>query len=507
MTTQSSFSEMRADFAQFGSRAIEGCGVLKRTSAKPAFMKFEAARIEAGLLPLVAAHFEGLGSLQMAQIVNNCGITMEEFLNGVDYGTGAVLELDGESADFDEFLLKSLKAILIASNLWSRDSVLPEHTVAMIRNCLDKSPRFALAVTLLGREALSFSEYQHDLVARLAEEEVGQEGVVLHSSLLTAFSTHLMVDAWIVDGAYSKGQLCDFLYGSGALDDLTVRNITGQSAFWTNVVYSLSENELCEPLIDLVLSTHPHLALQIVRSFDMEAALRLEGTLRMCDLDTLANSLDCLMKCLERADMGHMLKSVDIMLNFARAGANVHESEDPDENDFIKIMAGFRKAGTPERIFDHIYTGRVDIKDKVSFLGLKVDLTADLMNAQLKTPLDEVTLSQFMHWGFMARYGLIGGARKRKLVTNHLIHMAQAACLFKLQGHEKLLVLRQTYEQLDRCMRDLVQAAGASLDMQSLQAEPAHVRDMLSIWGIDPRVLGINSGKAVDRWIAGDLGL
>lgn len=507
MNTPLSFSEMRSVFLKFGSLAIEDSAGWKRASAKPDYLHFGAARIDYNLLGLVAAHFEGLGSIQMAQIVKNCGITINDFIDGVDFDMGGELEWEGDKADLVEFLRKSLDAILIAGNHWSQDSALPEDFVTRIRESLDQSGRFALAVTLLGKKALSYGAYQQDLLTRLASEEVGQEGAVLDSSLMTAFSAYQMVDAWNVDGPYNNGQLADFLTGSGALESLSINNATGLSAFWTNVVYGLSENELCQPLLELVFRTHPHLALPIVRSIDMEMALKLEGTLGMRDLNTLANSLDCLISCLQKEGLSNVLKPVDVMVNFARAGVNLHEFDDPDENDFIKIMAGFRKAGTPEKVFEHIYKGNVEIKGKISSLGLKIDLTAELMAAQLKTPLPEVPLSHFMQWGFMASYGLIPGACKPSVVTKHLIHMAKAACSFKLPGHEKLLDLRNTYEGVDKSMRDLVGAVGASLDIKALLNEPAQVRDMLSIWGIDPRVLNISCGKAIDRWMAGDLGL
>lgn len=504
MTNQPSFSEMLQAFSRQGSGALDLCKVWQKTNGQPLFAFFEGADFEYNLLPLVAAHFAGFSSVQMAEIVISAELGLESFLMDVGYMIGNELVFDNESTDLIDFLRKALDAFFIANNCWPRQSKLPDGWVTMLRNALDRSGRLALAITLMGRKEVSFASFQREQVALLEAAEVSQGD---ESAFRTAFSTSRMLEAWPEEGICHRGHLADLLEGSGALDTLTIRNVTGQSAFWSNVIYGLSENELFEPLLDHVFSMHPELALPIVRSFDMAVAIKYDGTSGMRDLDTLANSLDCLVRRLEAADLGGVLQPRDIMLNLARAGACLHEADDPDENDFLKIAAGFRKAGEPEKIFNHIFSGRVDIREDISVLAESAQLTTGLVKAHLDTPVDQVPMTYFMQWGFMARYGLVRVDVESALITELLSHMASAALSLKLKGHETMPVLRESYEALDQCMRDLVSSLGQSVETQSLLQQREEVRQMLALWGIDPRLLGVSTGKAMDRWMAGDLGL
>lgn len=504
MNIQPSFSEMLQAFSRHGSGALDLCKTWKKPHGKPLFVHFEGADFDYNLLPLVASHFAGFSSIQMAEVVISAGLGLEAFLSDIRYVIGNELVIDDETTNLVDFLRKALDAFFIANNCWSRQSKLPDGWVTMLCNALDRSGRLALAITLMGRKDVSFASFQREQLALLEAAEVGQGD---EYAFKTAFSTSRMLEAWPEEGLCHRGHLADLLEGSGALDALTLRNASGQSAFWSNVIYGLSENELFEPLLDLVLSTHPELALPIVRSFDMGVAIKYDGTSGMRDLDTLANSLDCLVRRLEAADLGDVLQPHDIMINLARAGACLHEADDPDENDFLKIAAGFRKAGEPEKIFNHIFSGRVDIREDISALAESAQMATDLVKAHLDTPVEHVPMSYFMQWGFMARYGLVRGDLTPALITELLVHMASAALSLKLKGHEALPVLRENYEALDQCMRDLVSSLGRSVETEPLLQQREEVRHMLALWGIDPRLLGVVSGKAMDRWMAGDLGL
>lgn len=504
MIIQPSFSEMLQAFSRPRSGALELCKTWKRSKEQPLFVLFEGADFEYNLLPLVAAHFAGFSSVQMAEIVISAELELESFLSDIRYLIGNELVIDDETTDLIDFLRKALDAFFIANNCWSRQSKLPDGWVSMLRNSLDRSGRLALAITLMGRKEVSFASFQRDQVALLEAAEVGQGDEVAFKA---AFSTSRMLEAWPEEGICHRGHLADLLEGSGALDMLNIRNATGQSAFWSSVIYGLSENELFEPLLDLVFSMHPELALPIVRSFDMGVAIKYDGTSGMRDLDTLANSLDCLVRRLEAADLGGVLQPHDIMLNLARAGACLHEADDPDENDFLKIAAGFRKAGEPEKIFNHIFSGRVEIREDISALAESAQITTDLVKAHLDTPVDQVPMTYYMQWGFMARYGLVRGDLAPDLITTLLAHMASAALSLKLKGHEAMPVLRENYEALDQCMRDLVSSLGQSVETEPLLQQGEEVRQILALWGIDPKLLGVVSGKAMDRWMAGDLGL
>lgn len=504
MNIQPSFSEMLQAFSRHGSGALDLCKTWKKPHGKPLFVHFEGADFDYNLLPLVASHFAGFSSIQMAEVVISAGLGLEAFLSDIRYVIGNELVIDDETTNLVDFLRKALDAFFIANNCWSRQSKLPDGWVTMLRNALDRSGRLALAITLMGRKDVSFASFQREQLALLEAAEVGQGD---EYAFKTAFSTSRMLEAWPEEGLCHRGHLADLLEGSGALDALTLRNASGQSAFWSNVIYGLSENELFEPLLDLVLSTHPELALPIVRSFDMGVAIKYDGTSGMRDLDTLANSLDCLVRRLEAADLGDVLQPHDIMINLARAGACLHEADDPDENDFLKIAAGFRKAGEPEKIFNHIFSGRVDIREDISALAESAQMATDLVKAHLDTPVEHVPMSYFMQWGFMARYGLVRGDLTPALITELLVHMASGALSLKLKGHEVLPVLRENYEALDQCMRELVSSLGQSVETEPLLQQREEVRQVLALWGIDPRLLGVVSGKAMDRWMAGDLGL
>ncbi|AXH59887.1 hypothetical protein [Pseudomonas amygdali] len=498
MITQPEFSQILEIFSQNGSGAIDICKSWELPATQPEYLSFGSVEIKCNLLPLVAAHFSGFGSVQLANLIISLDLELEDFLADIKYLVGDDLSFSDKKFSLVDFLRKSLDAFLIAKNCWSHESAMPKCWINLLHKSLSRSGQLALAITLLGRKDVSFLTWQREQLEIM--ESSGEP--LENSNFQAAFATNRALAAWPINEHYSQAQIADILQGFGALDASTIKNVTGQSGLWSRVIFDLCENKHFEAMLDFVLSRHPGLALPIVRSLDFYSAFRFDETPA-----TLANSLDSLLKKLKLAGLEGALEPLDVIVNLANAGICDRFMNDPDQDPFHEISEDIKKSNEPQLVFQKVFPEDLEIHDYVSVLSGKSCLALDLMKAHLETPIDQIPLAYFNQWQSLSWSGLIRGDISSELTTRFLAHMAKAALALKLNGHERIHVLRKNYDHLDQCMRELVGSLDESIETEALMQEHEEVRIMLALWGLDPRRLGIVSGKAIDRWFAGDLGL
>lgn len=508
MSTQLSFDEMKNHFLGSGTARIENTERWKPGKSRK-YDNYGSIDASPILRPLFAAHAANLGAIQMAQVAKACSIPLWALLSEFNVKDNGYLYLgvEGEYQPLANFLGKALEALLLLEPGYQIGNDLSVDLVEMIHAAMVRCPEWVLPVVMLGHSEAGLSA----LAGKCFEKLRNHDDVTPWSdtTLERAANPESIIASIPEEANFSSAWLADLLTVSGVLEPYGLRNTTGVSSFWTRIIIELAQNELCEPLLDHPLLQDPKLMLAVLRSLDTELLILNGYDYEQIDLEDLGNSIDSLVSNLEKRRMGYLLDLVDVRLLIAKAALAVKQAH----NDFEVINYpsspdSLRQDGHPRNIFHSVFEGNFDVK--VRMAGLAVEGVVEpkaLMKAQLDIPVEEISMPQFMLWGFLARINLMTGDMDAALANQHLVHMAKACLSLKIPNYGVSRILSDNYSHLDSNMRVLTEYLEPMLDYSSLKSEDAEVRETLSLWGLNPKKIGITNSKALDWHIARDLGL
>lgn len=505
------FVDMLKHFRTHGSRRMEIVEQWKPEDLPDLidFHDFSVISIDSFLLPLLAAHCAGLTVFQLTQVARASGIKVVQLVDGIIIKEFGEMIIDQDSVmPLQPFLQVSLEAALMADPGFKVGSQLTLGMARVLRGAMRQSSEWALAIILLGLPGVGYDVMAKQAAYDLTKLQAPDEH--LESALCLAATPESLIVYFQEDIDYKGAWLGNFIQGAGVLAPSNLRNVTGLSSFWTQIVLELSLNEVCQPLFEHPLLDSPETMQAILRSLDTELMLHNGHDLdNLCDFDSMGNSIDCLISCLESRGMGHLLDPLDIRLLIAKMALSVSEamSKAEPEND-TGLREELRRKGRPADIFLGVFDVRTNARNRVAAMAIEGAVEPGLlMEAQLLIPADMMSMPQFLLWNFLKGINLLRGDVEPGLANRHLSHMADSALSLKLDNYQMVGKLRNNYALLDNSMRELSKFIDPLIDYAAFKKQSLARREMLALWGLDHQKLGIKEGKSLDWRISRDLGL
>lgn len=471
------------------------------------WLDWHAAMVSEAVAPLLAAALEGLTATQLARVAQHTHVTLAELISGfVTKDLNYVDEVPKGCEQPWVVLRRLLEALLLndASALKHGDSA--SEASRAFESKRAECPLWALAACALGLPEIRMSSMLSGGLQWLAEPDRDIESpgrVTAEAKMIKALQPEQMLAHLVYTQSedLKPAMIADFIHGSGVLGSTHWRNTSGHSNFWSQIICQIGNEHFAWELIKNPAVANAHVIEKVVRALDTEL-LFVAGGFEHENLsrEVIGESIDGLIEVIEKAGAAHLLQEIDIQLIFAKASIAVWENLPnlitPEKRAAILIRAYPANSEVGKLLLPLSSPGGIDC--------------IRLIDAQLKIPVEEMSMPQFMLWGFLHGLDALSGNRlqaEADKANAHLVHMAKAMVDLQIPGYEKSPRITDSYDRVHVSMGCLGESMRCFADYDLLANLPALERDILVYWGLDPKRLNAGSHRSIQSYLNKDLGL
>lgn len=469
------------------------------------WLDWHAARVSEAVAPLLAAALEGMTATQLARVAQHTHVTLAELISG--FVTKDLDDIDEVPNGCEQpwvVLRRLLEAVLLNDAALQRPG--DSEALRAFESKRAECPLWGLAACALGLPEIQMSSGLSGDLQWLAEPERDIESpdqVTAEARMIKALQPEQMLAHLVYTQSedLKPAMIADFIHGSGVLGSTHWRNTSGHSNFWSQIICQIGNDHFAWDLIRNPAVANPHVIEKVARALDTELLFVAGGFHHEnFSRDVIGESIDGLIRVIEEVGAAHLLQEIDIQLIFAKASIAVWENLPnlitPEKRATILIRAYPANSEVGKLLLPLSAPGGIDC--------------IRLIDAQLRMPVKEMSMPQFMLWGFLHGLDLLSGARLQAEVDKanaHLVHMAKAMVDLQLPGYEKSPRIADSYDRVHASMGCLGESMRCIADYDLLAELPAPERDILVYWGLDPKRLNAGSNRSLQSYLSKDLGL